>query len=453
MRTRALVAATATLASVAVALSGCAVGAPPGFSSGDQWTIPLIGPLEDGLLLVPALVNDKGPFVFAIDTDAHVSVIDHQVVHEARPRTGEGPKMLDETDTQQTRLYGEILRWQIGTLAVEGTRPAQVVPAGTFDAHGRRIHGLIGRDIIAESLVFSFDRDMGVITLSTQRRFSPPAGPATATLKYSKLHSQIQNAEVQPMARRLVKVTIGDVTVPVHLDLGASTSQLRPRLWAKAKLDASDVELGVVDEAGTTRVLKQIGTAPKVTVAGASAQNVVFVPYTDKRWPAQDIEGTLGLGFFKPFKVTVNWDKSAFYLEPRTNTKLSWQARMGRWQSKTLASCEHLGCVKVSVVDPVADKPVEERPEKHPGLVVSVVRDAPAMQMDLEVLIAVTPSDDSKPLHHWLVANLPAGVPRVMTHLSADHVGAEFTIVDVSTFPRKCPAEGGCIDRIAAPQK
>ena len=30
-------------------IAGCAVGAPPGFSSGDRWVFPLVGPLEEGL--------------------------------------------------------------------------------------------------------------------------------------------------------------------------------------------------------------------------------------------------------------------------------------------------------------------------------------------------------------------------------------------------------------------
>jgi hypothetical protein len=30
-----------------LALTGCAVGAPPGFSEGDTWSFPLVAPLED----------------------------------------------------------------------------------------------------------------------------------------------------------------------------------------------------------------------------------------------------------------------------------------------------------------------------------------------------------------------------------------------------------------------
>ena len=60
--------------------------------------------------------------------------------------------------------------------------------------------------------------------------------------------------------------------------------------------------------------------------------------------------------------------------------------RIGRWHSKTLSGCAQLGCVNVNLVDPLANKPEAERPAKHPGVVVSVTRDASATLLDLEVL-------------------------------------------------------------------
>src|SRR4029079_16709660 len=55
-------AALAAAAAGALVAGSVGAGAPPWFAKGDTWTIPLVGPLEDGLLLVPALVNGKGPF-------------------------------------------------------------------------------------------------------------------------------------------------------------------------------------------------------------------------------------------------------------------------------------------------------------------------------------------------------------------------------------------------------
>lgn len=411
--------------------------------------IPLIGPLEDGLLLVPAMVNDKGPFVFAIDSDAHVSIIDEDVLAATKAATGEGPRMLDESDTEQNRFYAEILSWKVGPLTVQGPKPAQIVGKGTFDVDGRRVHGVIGRDIIADSLVLSIHRDDGIVILSTQKGFKVPAG--VTPIKYSKLQSRIPNAETLPLSRRLVKATIGGETFAMHVDFGATTSQLRQRSWDRAKLAASDTQLGVVDEAGIIRKVTKTGRAESVTIGGVTTKDVVFVPYVDKRWRDLDLEGSLGLGFFKPFDVMVNWNTDTVYLEPRDSAALANpRARLGRWLSHALDRCPNVGCVKVNAIDPLANKPPEQMPPKHPGLVTSIVRDPSMKQYDLEVLIGVTPAPGKPPLK-WLVANLPAGTDRAMTHLSADYLGATFTVLDASPFPRTCPAAGSCVDTLAPP--
>ncbi len=428
----------------------CASGPPPGFSGGNTWVIPLIGPLEDGPLLVPALVNEKGPFVFAIDPDAHVSIIDEDVLAATKAISGEGPRLLDESDTERNKFYAEIISWQLGSLTVQGPKPAQIAGKGTFDVEGRRVHGVIGRDIIADSLVFSFNRDLGVAVLSTQKAFKTPAD--AISIKYSKLQSRVPNIDTLPLPRRLVKASIGGEAYPVHVDFGATTSQLRPRAWDRAKLVKADADIGLVDEVGFLRRAKQIGHAKTVTVGAATSKDVTFVPYVDSRWPDQDIEGALGLGFFAPFNVTVNWDDDAIYLSPRDPSALSnVVGRLGRWQSKSLASCTNVGCVKVSAIDPLAGKPPEEMPAKHPGLVTSIVREPSVKQMDLEVLIAVTPAEGKPPLK-WLVVNMPAGMERAMTHLSADYIGATFTVLDASPFPRPCPAAGACIDMMTPSQ-
>jgi hypothetical protein len=428
------------LALVAILVGGCTVGAPPGFSAGDSWTVPLVGPLEDGLLLVPALVNGKGPYVFVVDPDAHVSIVDEDVVKETGTRTGEGPHLLDETDTQQARYYAEILSWQLGTLTVQGPKPAQIVPAVAFDAGGRRINGVIGHDIIADSLTFKFDRDAGVITMTTLKTAKPTGTPVT----YSLLRSRIPNAEVIPLSRKLVTAQINGVPFTLHVDFGASASQLRARSWTKAKLVPTEGQLFLVDEVGMPREVRQEAFADTVTLAGLTASHVGFVPYDDKRWPDQDLEGTLALSYFRPYTVMANWDSKTIYLQPRAQVDV--KTRISRWQSKTLSGCENLGCVKGSVIDPLANQPPETRPAKHPGVVVSFVRDATAAQLDLEVIVEIKPTTGET---KWLLVNLPYGAERTMTHLSADYIGATMTVVDASPFPRQCPAQGGCVDIIS----
>jgi hypothetical protein len=119
-------------ASALLLVAGCTVGAPPGFSSGDHWTFPLVGPLEDGLLITPASVDGHGPYLFAIDPDANVTAIDQAIVEDAGLRMGQGPHRIDETDTGQTRIYAELLNLQIAGLTID-RRDVMVFRPGMYD--------------------------------------------------------------------------------------------------------------------------------------------------------------------------------------------------------------------------------------------------------------------------------------------------------------------------------
>src|ERR1044071_7401109 len=103
-----------TASAIAWLMAGCAVGTPAGFSSGDQWTFPLVGPLEDGLLITPVMINTHGPYLFLIDPDAPISIIDVELVKVASLRPIPGPPRLDESDTQRVRAYAELTGLEIG---------------------------------------------------------------------------------------------------------------------------------------------------------------------------------------------------------------------------------------------------------------------------------------------------------------------------------------------------
>src|SRR5262245_26906606 len=165
---------------VGLLAAGCAVGTPAGFSAGDHWAFPLVGPLEDGLLFTPATVHGHGPYLFAIDPDANISEIDQQVAEEAGLRLGVGPHRIDETNTGQTRVYAELIDLKVAGLTIE-RRDAMVFPTGLYDTEGRRVQGILGRDALAESLVFGFDRDHGIATLSTVKAFAEQ--PESVALK------------------------------------------------------------------------------------------------------------------------------------------------------------------------------------------------------------------------------------------------------------------------------
>jgi hypothetical protein len=465
------------LALLALIVGGCSYGAPPGFSKGDAWTVPLVGPLEDGVLLVPVFVNDKGPFLFAIDPDARVSAVDQLLVGEAGLPTGGGPRLLDESDTTHPTFFAEILRLRIGTLVVE-RRTAMITRPGTFNVAGRVVRGILGRDVIADSLAFGFDRDRGLAYLATQQGFHPPAG--AQTISYDQLTNRYSH-EVVP--RRMVKGVVDGASFAFHLDLGAGPSQLREALWPKAKLTTIPIQTAIVDEVGTGRVATHGTQASRVDAGGVGRDALFFVGFEDKRWDVPDIDGTLGLDFFRPFAVWANWDSRTMYLTPRAGAPALLTQRIARWGNEIVPGCSHVGCVDLRVVDPLAGKldpppappapapapteaapapaPTEAAPaptpdapapvaRPHPGVLVTATRDATAGSYDLEVLVEAS-AVNGEPARK-LSFNLPAGVDKVMQHLPPSYVGTTLTVIDVSPFPRPCAAGGGCIYQLAAPR-
>ena len=343
-----LVDLVALVALVAIA-SACTSGAPPGFSSavggGDRWSFPLVGPLENGLLVTPVTVGQYGPYLFAIDPDASISVVDGELVKETKLRTFNGPHRLDEGDTQQARIYAEIVGFEMGSLIIERL-DVIIVKANTYDFAGRRIHGLIGKDVLADSLVFGVDREQGLGHLITRAAFKPPAGIA---VPYQEVKSQINNAQVPPTPRRLAKATINDQVFTMHLDLGATASQLREPAWERAKLVPREVTVGAIDEVGVFRRLKQASEPAPVTLGAAENPHVVFLPYGDKRWPEQDLDGTLGLGFFAPYTVWHDWTGRTYHLTPRPFIPVA--RRINRWDTGPLEKCKNTGCITFRPAD------------------------------------------------------------------------------------------------------
>jgi hypothetical protein len=453
-------------------LAGCSVGAPSGFSGGDHWVFPLVGPLEDGLLITPATVRGHGPYLFAIDPDANLSAIDKQIVDDAVLLTSAGPRIVDETDHGQVRLYAELLGLQVANLTVE-RRSVLLFPVGYYDTEGRHISGILGRDVIADSLVFGFDRDQGIATLSTSGAFTPP--PDAIAIPYEDLSgdsgevagkypagnivarggprgrggvvdpygnnvpSRINEAERQdyrqnevlPVPRRIAAAQIGGVRHTVHLDLGAAVSQLPESSWGDAHLTPADVKLRLVDEAASVRYVTKVGVAAEVTLGPLKAAQVAFAPFVDQRFPKRTLDGVLGLDFFRGFTVYANWHKQTYHLKPRGDAAATATARLGRWAA-ALPACPHPGCVTAQLAAAAG------------GPTLEVVRDAESASRGLEVLLAVAPAPGKSAVS--LIVELPRGVDRIISNpLPADYAGATLQVADVSPFPRACAGEGGCV--------
>jgi hypothetical protein len=319
-------------------LGGCAVGAPPGFSKGDSWGFPLVAPLEDDVLLVPVHVENRAEAVlFMIDPDSAVSSIDSALQNELKPYSRQVPHQLNERDQRVPVFMAELKRMRVGELEIENIR-VRVHKVGTFWAGGRRVRGILGRDVLADSLLLSLDRDRGVGILATQGGISPPRQAHEISFR-AYFH------------RRIAKVKVnGRHELDMHLDLGARTTMLWAEQIQKAGLPKLNVRAELQDEYGTTWTESSGGLAAMVEIAGARVDAIVVLPYGDLRVEKGDLDGALGQNFFSRFNVIANWHERKMWLRKRTTDLIGTAPeRLRRW-GRAFEGCTRAACVKVELV-------------------------------------------------------------------------------------------------------
>jgi hypothetical protein len=451
----------ALLLVASAATSACTLGAPPGFSSGDAWSFPLVGPMEEKSLVAPVYIDDQGPYLMLLDPDANVSIIDEAIASELQLRSGWGPRRIDETDTQRNVRLADVRTLRIGDLTVSSPQ-VEVSKVGAFAVDARQIRGVIGRDIFADSLTFAFDRDRGRGYVTTKQGFSPPAG-ATA-LPYRILSSHL-NADVVPPGRRLLEVEISGKRARLHLDLGAPYSELRQSRWGAFGLATIPTSARLVDEIGTVREVTQAGLASNVTFGPVALPQLALLPYADRRWEDEDIDGTIGLDALRGQNVAVNWDTHTVYLTPRSTDDLLAE-RLGRWGSDLFTTCEHPGCVAItSNLDQIAasatsaaaagagaPSTASAAPSIMPAIpkaMFTVTRDATANSVDLEVLLEAVDGSGAR-IAGWprYSINLPKGTSATSFELSlggeVDAANLRWVVRDASPFPRACRGGGAC---------
>jgi len=403
-------------------LSACATGAPPHFSGGNTWTFPLVDPLADGKLVTPVFIEGKGPYLFAIDPDAPLTVADSELIVGNDFRAHPGVRAIDEHDTTHPTFYLQLTSLRVGDLTVH-LDTVRVSSTHAFDTERRRIFGVLGRDVIADSLVFGFDRERGIAWLKTQEAFQPSEG-AQVIDYYTRTR---QRMGLVP--RRLVAANIDGTTYDLHLDLGDVTSQLRPEHWNQAKLRSIPWNMTLVDEVGTHRHVSSDGMADRVSVGPVTRDQIGFVPYDDRRWDYVQLDGTLGLDFFRPYSVAADWHHQRYYLTPRLDSAAQTQLRLARW-GEMLPPCAASGCVAITASSDAVD----------------ATRDPRAVGANLEVVLRATSATGQQ--LPTLFVSLPAGVDHVTATIDRRYAGATYAVLDVSPFAYDC---NGCIAMAAPP--
>jgi hypothetical protein len=371
---------------IVLLLGGCVVGAPPGFSPGEAWTFPLVDPLVKEPLITTVMVGGKGPFLFVLDPDAPTG-IDIELIPQI-PTVGNAGYWAPLTDVQ------------VGTLHVDSLSFV-ARKQHTFDVGGRRIYGVIGREVFTNGLVFGFDRDRGIAWLATPRHAQLPAN--ARVLEYWTRHGA-------PM----VTGSIDGREREFHIDLGRFVNQLRTDDWDGLAVSSGERRIVLAD--ASWRTTDKLATARHVDLGTLEQAGVTFVPFVEREL-TQNRSATLGLDFFWRFAVAMDFDHQALHLAPRTTVDRA--ARIGRWN----LACKHVGCADLAL----HGKDLEVRPEHTP----------------IQLRVRATATDGTALPD--LEVDLASGAGRFAVALEDRYTDATFEVIDASPFPRTCVDGTECV--------
>jgi TonB family protein len=173
-----------------------------------------------------------------------------------------------------------------------------------------------------------------------------------------------------------------------------------------------------------------------VLTVSARASGVQFVPFVDKRWGHEGVDGALGLDFFAPYAVYASWHASTYYLKARGDAGRLTLARLGRW-GKALPSCPHAGCITFELLKGASSV----------GL--KIVRDPEGVNKPLEIYLGAT-SPSGVPVAP-LVVELPSGVNELVAGIPLEYQGASLAVLDAAPFPRACVGDRGCLAQLGGP--
>ncbi len=340
--------------------NSCVVGAPPGFSSGDLWTVPLVAPLENGQFLVPVSIQGEGPYLFLVDPDAPESSINVSIANGLKLRPSRGTTaMRGDRPTEEDHIVRvgsvQVRKMTIGTLSVRRME-IRIHRDNSYWVGGRRVDGVLGRDIISDSLIYHFDRDQGMLYIATQGNLKVPEN--AKKLSFTQSYGTLR--------RYLAKMKINQKHgVTMHLDLGAPSSMLWPELSQKFKLPKIPAEFSLVDEYGSRRQVTTGNVAGLVGTKKVEANAIVMIPFADRRLEHEDLDGVIGQNFWSKYNVTVNWHQKKFWLQDRNrDLAANAAARLSRWGSD-LDGCENPACTVVTMN--VDNAPTSQAPGTVPA--------------------------------------------------------------------------------------
>lgn len=180
--------------------------------------------MDSGQIVVSAEINDQGPFAFAFDTGASISVVLDDVREEIGLECVADREVVIQGMIGSGRFPLAIVdRLRVGNAVWEDARLASM-PGG--DLAGTGIDGILGVDLLDRYAV-SFSTEDKALRLYTPESLRERSYKGWATIPLQELSIGDGNSTVYG-----IEIRVGPITIPALLDLGATSNIMN---WRAAR--------------------------------------------------------------------------------------------------------------------------------------------------------------------------------------------------------------------------
>jgi len=385
--------------------TSCAVGKPPLFSDGGSWSFPVVS--DEGALLTPVYIGDKGPYLFAIMPGLE-SAIDPSVVEELdlfNMISGRALVSAEDVRTAEQVRLAEVTGFRVGDLELRTHRLAIIKTRGTYN--GIPVRGVLGSSVFDDTVAWTIDRDRRMVYLTVQEQFTAPTeAPIGVRVRDDAM---------------FVRPTADGTDVELRVDIMQPATLLFP--WT-------------VDKAGLSSRGGDVYTVRELEFAnGLMHSNLSVVRFHDKRVRPNTLDGRLGSDFFSNYRVTVNMHTRNIWLEDRPGLRATVDDRLARW-GNALPGCAQGECGSARAVS------------VDGGHMIEVMRDAASAGADAELIFAAYDGEVEAISLPRLQVSMPRGATsvRVRTSQAEAYLDKELRLVDASPFAVNCGLgpETGC---------
>jgi predicted aspartyl protease len=263
-----------------------------------------------GHVVVPALVNGKGPYDFILDTGADESAVYAWFAKSLALPKGESRELSGATGSEQMTVT------RLSTLGVDGhvvgNIDADTVPDRT---DGAKIAGIVGVDLMAHQLA--------VIDFACKTFALRPVEDVGADIvgNNAKL---IKAGSINGGNQLTLPVTVNGVAGTAVLDTGSRSTQINSTFAAAVGISPNSNAFKDIATRGATKtsISARVGPIGTVHFAGITrvdaVARVVDLPYLKEAGLADVPAMNLGLDLLRGTRLTVDYSARRFWLAPST---------------------------------------------------------------------------------------------------------------------------------------